>query len=137
MWWPGPTAATWEEAHNSPGATAAGTRWALAGGEVGGPRNIETYILLANTSAFDATIRVTILFEDGSRSAADFPVRASSRYNVPVSLFFTESAGRRFGAIVESQGDPPAQIVVETAMYWDADGRTWSAGGNALATRLQ
>ena len=38
MWWPGPSGPNfWSEAHNSPGATATGTRWALAEGEVGGP----------------------------------------------------------------------------------------------------
>jgi hypothetical protein len=34
MWWPG-NYATWEEAHNSFGTTAAATKWALAEGEVG------------------------------------------------------------------------------------------------------
>ena len=33
MWWPQPN---WYEAHNAPGTTVTGTRWALAGGEVGG-----------------------------------------------------------------------------------------------------
>ena len=36
MWWPGPTSDTWHEAHNSPGETTTGTRWAMAEGEVGG-----------------------------------------------------------------------------------------------------
>ena len=35
MWWPGPTSATWQEAHNSPGETTTGTRWAIAEGEIG------------------------------------------------------------------------------------------------------
>ena len=52
MWWPGPTSATWQEAHNSPGETTTGTRWAMAEGEVGGPRDTDTYVLIANTSAF-------------------------------------------------------------------------------------
>ena len=30
----------------------------------------------------------------------------------------------------------PAQLVVERAMYSNADGVTWAAGSNALATRL-
>jgi hypothetical protein len=39
MWWPGPGLAAdfWTEAHNSPGVTKTGRRWALAEGEVGGP----------------------------------------------------------------------------------------------------
>ena len=66
MWWPGPTSATWQEAHNSPGETVTGTRWAMAEGETGGPRETETYVLVANTSALTGTVRATVLFEDGT-----------------------------------------------------------------------
>ncbi|WP_239490219.1 hypothetical protein [Luteitalea sp. TBR-22] len=135
MWWP---QAAWYEAHNSPGATTTGTRWALAEGEAGGSLGVETYILIANTSDVPATVRVTLLFEDGTNAEqtyADLPAR--SRFNVPVGGFFPEAAGRRFGAIVESLGATPARIVVERAMYWDAPGQPWAAGTNALATRLQ
>jgi hypothetical protein len=50
---------------------------------------------------------------------------------------FPEALGKRFGALVESLGTTPAQIVVERAMYWDAAGQRRAAGSNALATRLQ
>lgn len=40
-------------------------------------------------------------------------------------------------ALVESTGDPAAKIVVERAMYWDADGVTWGAGTNAAGTMLR
>ena len=55
MWWPGWPA--WYEAHNSPGATTTGTKWALAEGEADAARNLETYILIANTSARRRTSR--------------------------------------------------------------------------------
>jgi hypothetical protein len=38
--------------------------------------------------------------------------------------------------IVESLGASPIEIVVERAMYSNADGVVWAAGTNALATRL-
>ncbi len=139
MWWPyGP--GQWHEAHNSAGATTTGTRWALAEGEVDYARNLETYILVANTSATAADVTVTLFFEDGSSasrafSAADIPAR--SRFNVPVGHFFPEARGRRFGAIVESVGPAPAEIVVERAIYWDAVGQHWAAGTNAIGTKLQ
>ena len=47
MWWPG---SGWTEAHNSPGVTVTGARWALAEGEEGGRFDTFTYILVANTS---------------------------------------------------------------------------------------
>jgi hypothetical protein len=139
MWWPSPAmgANFWTEAHNSPGATATGTRWALAEGEVGGPRSAETYILIANTSAFIGQARVTLYFEDGTSANRVIGLGAKSRTNVNASADFPEAAGKRFGALVESLGTTPAQIVVERAMYTSPSGATWAAGTNALATRLQ
>ena len=61
MWWPGDSN-TWHEAHNSAGATATGIKWAVASGEVGGTRAYETYLLIANTSAFAGSATVTVMF---------------------------------------------------------------------------
>ncbi len=136
MWWPSPVT-SWHEAHNSPGATATGTQWAVAEGEVGGTTNLQTYILVANTSAFPGTASVTLLFEDGTTSSKTFSLAASSRLNVDVAAEFPTAAGRRFGAIIESLGTPKIQLVVERAIYGDANGLPWAAGTNSLATKLQ
>jgi len=137
MWWPGPTAATWQEAHNSPGETVTGTRWAMAEGESGGARETETYVLVANTSALPGVIRATVLFEDGTAPATrDFAVPGRSRFNVVPASDFPVVAGKRYGMLIESIGGAPAQIVVERAMYSNSGGVHWAAGTNALATRL-
>jgi hypothetical protein len=138
MWWPGPeiTPNFWYEAHNSPGATTTGTRWALAEGEVGGATGLETYVLIANTSPTPGSARVTLHFEDGTTAERTYALPATSRTNVPVAVDFPSTAGRRFGVIVESLGATPAQIVVERAMYTSPGGIAWAAGTNALATRL-
>ena len=135
MWWPG--GSTWHEAHNSAGSTQTGTRWAMAEGEVGGPRETETYILIANTSTFAGSATVTLLFEDGSSDSREYALLPKSRTNVPVKQDFASAAGQRFGAVVASTGTVPAEIVVERAMYSNAGGVQWAAGTNALATRLQ
>jgi hypothetical protein len=135
MWWPG--TGSWHEAHGSPGATATGTRWALAEGEVGGARNVATYILVANTSTAGASVRVELRFEDGTAAARTFAMAGQSRFNVDVGAEFPDADGRRFGAFVTSLGASAAPIVVERAIYWDAAGQHWAAGTNALATRLQ
>jgi hypothetical protein len=137
MWWPGPTPMTWHGAHSSPGATATGTRWALADGELGGAHAIETYILIANTSPFVGSVNVTLLFEDGTTAAKTFALNPISRFNVNVAQEFSSAGGRRFGAIVESLGATPARIVVERAMYSNAGGVVWAAGTSALATHLE
>jgi hypothetical protein len=137
MWWP---RGNWYEAHNSPGTVAAGTAWALAEGEQGGPDQRDTYILVANTSSFPGLVRVTLLFEDGSTANTTMTVPALSRTTVNAGYRFgTLAANRKFGAIVESLplGGAAAQIVVERAMYWNARGVQWSAGTDALATKLR
>ncbi len=135
LWWPG-AYGQWYEAHNSPGATSTGTRWALAEGEVGGARDVETYILLANTSTTPGTVLVTLLFETQGTVQKEFQVAPRSRFNVDVRAEFPAALNKRFGAVIESLGPTPAQIVVERAMYWDAAGQFWAAGTNALATKL-
>lgn len=134
MWWPGPTAATWAEAHNSAGLTTTGRRWALAEGEVGGAFGTETYILIANRGSAD-TARVTLYFEDGSNVSKDIPLPAGSRTSVAVAFEFPTAEGKRFATIVESLGATP-QIAVERAVYSNAGGVFWAAGTNAVATKL-
>lgn len=137
MWWPG-TAATWAESHNSFGAKATGTRWALADGQLGGANNYETYVLIANTANTVGSVEVKILFDDGSAALTKtFAVSANARFNVPILSQFPTAAGKKFGVVVESKGASPVPIVVERAMYSDAGGVRWAAGTNALATKLQ
>jgi uncharacterized repeat protein (TIGR01451 family) len=136
MWWPG-DGTQWFEGHDSAGAVLSGTKWGLADGEVGGPHGTETYILIANTSNSDGTVRVTIVYEGGRPSELTLPIKANSRTNVAVGVEVPEAANRRFGAVVESIGPNPVQIAVERAMYNDAGGVRWAAGSNNLGTRLR
>jgi hypothetical protein len=136
MWWPA-GAAGWHEAHNSPGEITTGTRWGLAEGESGGPSGKQTYILIANTSSFAGDARVTLLFEDGTTAERTFPLQPNSRTNVNVEAEFPVSSNRRYGAVIDSLGATPPQLVVERAMYSNAGGVVWAAGTNALATKLQ
>ena len=87
--------------------------------------------------AAGVTRLITLVYEDGTTSALTVGVRANSRTNVAVGVDVPAAAGRRFGAVIESLGANPAQIVVERAMYGNAGGVTWAAGSNNLATRLR
>jgi hypothetical protein len=137
MWWPGPTYATWTEAHNSAGATTTATRWVAATGEVCDTPRTDTYYLIANPGSQPAEVRVTLLFDDGTPALArTFPVTAHSRFNVDVRTHFPDAVGKGFGAVIESLGASPAPIVVEWAIYNDALGRSWAAGASALATAV-
>lgn len=134
MWWPGGVT-EWYEAHNSAGVTETGTLWALAEGEQSAAT--DTYVLIANTSDRKGKARVTLLFEDGTSAEREFGLEATSRKTVPVATDFPEAAGRRFGALIESVGDSPVELVVERAMYTSTGGVWWSAGSNAVAIRLR
>jgi hypothetical protein len=135
MWWPG---GNWTEAHNSAGAIVTSPTWALADGEVGGATANQTYVLIANTSSFPATVTVRAYFEDQGPPLTFTPtVPANARYNVDFGN--TEAQGRRFSVLVDSTGPTPSQIpqlVVERAMYSNSGSAIWAAGTNALGTPL-
>jgi glucose/arabinose dehydrogenase len=140
MYWPGPFASNWLEAHNSPGTTETGTVWAIAGGEMGGPNGAQTFVLIANTSPFAGRARITVLREGGTPLVKEIDLRPDSRENVNIGDYdeFDAVANGRFGVLIESLGATPAQIVVERATYSnDANGTVWAAGSNSLASKIQ
>jgi hypothetical protein len=135
MWWPGPTASTWEEAHANMGSAVTATRWATADVEVGGPSSVATFLLIANTTAAAGLVKVTLVFEDapGTTASRTFRMNPTSRLNVDVGVEFPEARGRRAAAFIESVGSPTLALFVERATYWNADGRMWGAGTAASA----
>jgi glucose/arabinose dehydrogenase len=135
MYWPH----DWTEAHNSPGATETGTAWVVAGGEEGGAFSAQTYVLIANTSTFAGSVRVTVLQETGAPLVKTYAVAANSRTTVGIGAVteFAAVIGTHFGVTVESLGGTPAQIVVERATYSnDSTGNVWAAGAVSLATKI-
>jgi hypothetical protein len=134
QYWPN-TPDQWYEAHNSVGVTAPGKTWALAEGRVGGPHAYQTYILLANYGTQPADVRIAFLREPGRDPQTVtklFHVPPTSRFNVWIPTDVPELADETFGAVISST----QSIVVERAMYSDANGQVWAAGTSATATRL-
>ena len=131
MYWPGDPA-NWQEAHNSFGVTASGTRWALAEGRVGGPQQYQTYILLANPGSAPSTVTINFLRENGAIVEREYTVPASTRFNVDVNTMVPELSNESFATRI----DATAPIVVERALYANVNGVFWAAGTNATATRL-
>ncbi len=141
MWWP---KGNWYEGHLAAGATTTGTKWALAEGEVSSVTGaeVETYVLIANTSDTPGTATVTAYPTFGDPVAVTVDLKAHSRVNVPMSSLVPLSSlignanplVRYFGTIVQSSGPP---IVVGRSMYSNSNGVTWAAGTAALGTKLQ
>jgi hypothetical protein len=44
--------------------------------------------------------------------------------------------GKKFGAVIESLGSSPVEIVVERAMYWNSGSQFYAAGTNSVGTPL-
>jgi hypothetical protein len=132
MWWMG-SKRSWTEGHNSFGTTRTGPRWVMAEGETGGSRAINTFVLIANTSAAAADVRVTMLPESGAEESVTYTVGANRRFTVPVGSAFPSSDGKRYSILVESLNPSTAgALVVERATYWNTDEDVWGAGSNAV-----
>jgi hypothetical protein len=130
QYWPDP-APQWYEAHNSFGLTTTATKWGLAEGRNGGAREYQTYILLANPGTVKANVTISYLREGQPPVEKTYEVNPRGRFSVDTGLV-SELAGLNFGAVVTS--DRP--IVVERAMYNNANGQLWAAGTNATGTPL-
>ena len=136
MWWMG-SKRSWTEGHNAFGTTRTAPRWLLAEGENGGPLTINTFVLIANTSAADASVRVTMLPEEGEEESVIYTVGASRRFTVPVANAFPSSDGKRFSILVESLNPTTdGGLVVERATYWNTDEDVWGAGSGAVGAIL-
>jgi autotransporter-associated beta strand protein len=133
MYWPG-DATPFGEGHNSSGIVSTATRWGLAEGRIGAPRNFTTYILLANPTTTAANVTVTYLRETGAPVTKTYTVPPTSRFNIDVAGVVPELRDESFGARIEVTNGVP--IAVERSLYWDANGIFWAGGTNALATPL-
>jgi hypothetical protein len=141
QWWPHGAS---YEGHVSAGVVRAGVEWQIAGAEVGGSHDAQSFLLIANTSSEPASAQVRVVFNDGTTEMLSEPIAIGARSRTTLSLreAFPNSADRTFGVVIESLGATPAPIVAELSTYSNttgADGvtRFWGAGTNIVATRVR
>jgi subtilisin-like proprotein convertase family protein len=133
MYWPDITLG-WQEAHNSFGLTEAGLRWGVADGRIGGARDFQTYILLANPNAVAAEVEVRFL-KESRVEIRNYTLPPTSRWNISVGADVPELGMGVFSAEVRVLNFQP--IAVEKAMYWnDTGGAIWAGGTGVTATLL-
>jgi hypothetical protein len=126
------------EGHTSAGTTSTATRWLLAEGEVAGPLNGQTFVLIANTSSQAGQARLTTISDmeeqrPMNEQTIDLPPNSRTTVEIaPLSSLRRE----RFATLVESIGASPVPIVVEGAFYWSSGGLLWSAGSGVVATPI-
>ena len=124
----------WSEGHNSFGAAETALRWALAEGRVGGLNGHHTYILLSNPWGTAADVTVTYLRDSGAPVVKTYTVPPTTRYTIDVNGVVPELQDESFGARIEVTNG--FTISVERSMYWDANGVFWTAGTNAVGTKI-
>ena len=90
-----------ERGAQRPATTAAGTRWAIAGGAVGGPTGAETYVLIANTGTMPGTAACLGVFRGRLGVGQEVSLAAESRTSLPPSQFAPGTVGKRFSVLVE------------------------------------
>ena len=106
----------------------------LAEGRVGGPRQFQTYVLLANPDTATADVTVTFLRENGAAPVVKtYQVPGTSRFNVDLATV-PELSNESFGVRIDVTNG--VNIAVERSLYWNANGVFWAGGTNALATPL-
>jgi hypothetical protein len=133
QYWP---RGAWYESHSSAGETSTGLSWGMAEGRVGGESQAQTFILIANPGATEATIAATFLRSDGTTIAKAFTVPPASRFTIAVTgdpaSAVPELTNESFGTIITSS----QPVIVEHSLYTTRNGILWTAGTNAAATRL-
>ncbi len=132
MYWPD-ISIGWKEAHNSVGVTDPALRWGISDGRVGGARNDQTYILLANPNTVSAEVQVRFLKAGVPPIVQTMTLGPTSRTNILANDVPGLGAGL-FSADIQVLNYQP--IVVEKAMYWDSGGEIWAAGTGVVATPL-
>jgi subtilisin-like proprotein convertase family protein len=133
MYWPD-ISVGWREAHNSFGLTDAGLRWGVADGRIGGPREFQTYILLANPNPVPAEVEVRFL-KASQVEIRHYTLAPTSRLNINPAVDVPELGTGVFSAEVRVLNFQP--IAVEKAMYWnDTAGAIWAGGTGVTATLL-
>ena len=132
MWWPG---GDWYEGHATLATNTTGTAWAVADGLSGIADHARTYLLVASgASPTSDSLRVTLVRDAGppiERIYTD-ALTPNSRLTIDLSSAFPDILDERVGVILESMGQTsggavtPMPIVVERAMYSDANGVFWA-----------
>ncbi len=137
-WWPG-ASGDWYEGAGTVAATAAGRRWAIAGGLAGGAANSEMEIAVTNVTPRNGSVAVRLVFDDGTAVEKSFSTAALTRSTIAVAQAFPEAAFKRFSATITAtgtSGGAAPDIVVEQSIYTSPGGMPWAGGTRSLATLI-
>ncbi len=88
----------------------------------------DTFVLLANATATDASVTLTFLRESGSPVSYDVAVPANSRQTVWAIQVLENGVAALDGQAFAIRVDSDVPIIAERSMYFNAGGLFWGAG---------
>jgi hypothetical protein len=115
-----------ESAHTGKAVSRPSSTWYFAEGDA---RLFETYLLLANTHAFDVNVEVTYLLDNGQTVGGAYLVPANRRYTV-----YTNSVPGLEGASFAMNVVASAPINAERAMYFSTSTTYYKGGHDSSGT---
>jgi hypothetical protein len=126
----------YEGGHESTAVTAPNKTWLFAEGVTGGDASFmwDTYLLLANPSATNASCTATFFRQNGTPLTADASVGPNARRTLQIGSLDLNNDGTpdlangSFSTRIDCTGD--GAIVAERAMYWSSNGITYIEGHN-------
>lgn len=125
----------WTEGSISLGETAPALRWGVADARLGGPREYQTYVLIANPDATrDADITVRYFTAAGVEAVKRYLIPAGRRWNLSVGAEVPALDGQELSLRIDSTNNVP--VFVARAMYWNSGGAVWAAGVSVPGTPL-
>jgi hypothetical protein len=123
---------SFEGGHNAVGITAPSLTWRFAEGFTG--TGFNTFLLIGNPNAAQATVNVTYLFDDGSAPLVQpYTLAPNSRTTIEANAF-PELQEKAFSMVVDGTNNVP--VIAERAIYFASflDGSS-TAGLTAEATK--
>jgi lysophospholipase L1-like esterase len=132
---------SFEAGHGAAAVTAPSTTWLFAEGVCGGDASFsfQTYLLLANPGATDATATVTFFRDAGGPVTKDVTVPAGRRLTLFLNdlRFGSGSVAELANASFSTRITSTQPILAERAVYWSSSGITFIEGNDAAGVTAE
>jgi hypothetical protein len=106
-------------------------KWWTGDARVGGPEGYDTYLLIGNTTATPAQLRITYYPDHGAPVVTNTTLAAGGRDTVHVNSAVPQIRDDSFWATVETTNNVP--IIVERSVYWNPLAAGGWHGGSSVA----